>query len=338
MKQPHERRAGRAATLGSIAMAVLLITGCTGSLDSMNPVTDRGEDINRLFDLSFVLSFAMMGLVFTILVFSLLKFRGAGEASLREGWTKLEIVWTATPALLLTVLFVLTLRTMMDVTAEHNDDDDVLQVNVVGNQWWWSFEYPELGIVTANELYLPVGQPVELTLNAKDVIHSFWVPEIGWKMDMLPGKTNTMRFTLSQAGEFDGACTEFCGAQHAWMRIKVIGQDAESFSAWSAAEAAAAIAPSSQLARDGEATFLANSCATCHSIKGVVESNEVGPDLTHFGSRETIGAGVIENTPENLRAWIEDPHQFKPGVLMPAFDALSDEEIDALVAYLRGLR
>lgn len=336
MRPPRRQRQHRAAMLALMAILVLVANGCT-SFESLNPITDRGKDINWLFDLSFILSFIVMGIVFAILLYALLNFRGEGEGSLREGLTKLEIFWTATPALLLTVLFVFTIRTMMDVDAEH-EGDDVIHVNVVGNQWWWSFEYPDLGIVTANELVLPVDRPVELSMTGGDVIHSFWVPEIGWKFDMLPGKTNTMRFTAHETGTFDGACTEFCGVQHAWMRIKVTTQDADTFAAWSAAQSANAAEPTSQLARDGKATFLANSCATCHSIKGVVESNEVGPDLTHFGSRETIGAGVIENTPENLEAWIVDAQAIKPGVLMPAFDGLSEQEIDAMVEYLEGLK
>jgi cytochrome c oxidase subunit 2 len=304
----------------------------------MNPVTDKGKDINWLFDLSFILSFIVMALVFSLLVYALFRFRGAGDASPREGNFKLEIFWTSVPALILVTLFVFTIRTMIEVDAEPDDGSDVVHVNVVGNQWWWAFEYPELGITTANELHLPVGQPIELSLTGKDVIHSFWVPEIGWKFDAIPGKTNTMRFTIDEAGTFHGACTEFCGVQHAWMRISVVAEDAETFAAWSESRAAPASEPSSQLARDGKATFLSLSCATCHTIKGVNDSNEVGPDLTHLGSRSTLGAGVIENNDANLRAWILDPNAIKPGVLMPDFTTLTDDEIDALVAYLRGLK
>jgi cytochrome c oxidase subunit 2 len=334
-QQPWRRRGGILATIGA---TVLLVTGCSGDMESLNPVTDKGEDINRLFDLSFILSFIVMGLVFALLVYSLLRFRGPGEPSEREGNTRLEIFWTSVPALLLVVLFIFTLRTMIDVDAGPEDDSDVLNVNVVGNQWWWSFEYPDLGITTANELHLPVGRPIELSLTGKDVIHSFWVPEIGWKFDTIPGKTNTMRFTINEAGTFDGACTEFCGVQHAWMRISVVAEDADTFATWSESRAAPASEPSSQLARDGKATFLSLSCATCHTIQGVNDSNEVGPDLTHLGSRSTLGAGVIENNEANLRAWILDPHAIKPGVLMPAFTTLSDDEIDSLVEYLKGLK
>lgn len=329
------RSAPRAAFLLVAVALALTVSGCTSSIDSFNVVTDRGRDNIWLMYLSFILSFLVMALVFGILVYSMVTFRKR-TPSTREGLTKLEIVWTAIPALLLAVLFVLSIRTMNTISAGH-ETGDVVTIKAVGNQWWWAFDYPELGITTANELYVPTDRPVRVELESVDVIHSFWVPQLGWKLDMIPGRTNIMNFTVEAPGTFDGACAEFCGAQHAWMRLKVIAVPGDQFASWSAREAASAATPSSIIARDGESTFLRQSCAACHTVQGTAAQGKVGPDLTHFASRETIGAGVLENTPENLEAWLRHPQAYKPGIVMPDYDRLTDEQIRALVEYLEGL-
>jgi len=331
------RSVTRAAFLLVSLVMVLTVSGCTSGIDGLNAVTDRGRDNLWLMNLSFILSFIVMAIVFGVLLYSIVTFRNRLPSE-REGFVKLEIFWTVTPALLLVVLFVLAVRTMNSIEAEHGADEDVVTIKAIGNQWWWAFEYPELGITTANELHIPTDRPVRIELESTDVIHSFWVPQLGWKLDMIPGRTNVMNFTVDTAGTYDGACTEFCGAQHAWMRLKVVASPNADFTAWSAREAADATSPSSLIARDGESTFMLESCAACHTVKGTAAQGKVGPDLTHFGSRETIGAGVLENTPENLEAWLRDPQAYKPGIVMPGFDRLSDEQIRALVEYLEGLK
>lgn len=333
----NHRKRGRAAFLLGAMALVLTVTGCTPNWDSFNVVTDRGRDNIWLLNLSFILSFLVMGLVFAILLYSIVRFRNRTPSE-RHGNTKLEIFWTATPAVLLVVLFVLAVRTMNSIEAQHGSDADVVTIKATGNQWWWSFEYPDLGITTANELHVPVDRPVRIELESTDVVHSFWVPQLGWKMDMIPGRTNVMNFTVDTAGTYDGACTEFCGAQHAWMRIKVVATPNDQFATWSTQQAADAMQPSSLIASDGQSTFQEQSCAACHTVKGTSAQGKVGPDLTHFGSRETIGAGVLENTPENLEAWLRDPQAYKPGIVMPAYGQLSDEQIRALVEYLEGLK
>jgi cytochrome c oxidase subunit 2 len=334
--RPGWRRRGTFLLL--MLASVLLVSGCTSKINGLNSITDRGDKVVWLANLSFILSFIVMAMVFIILLYVLVRFRGGGEASPREGHKWLEITWATIPAVLLVVLFVLTIRTVINTSEKHADGAEVLHVTVTGKQWWWEVQYPDLGISTANELHLPVDRPVEVTLQAGDVIHSLWIPEIGWKLDNIPGKTNTLDFTLHQTGTYDGACAEFCGVQHAWMRIKLYSQPTGDFDAWADANAAPAAFPSDQLSRDGQATFLAQSCASCHTISGVSAHSDVGPDLTHFGSRETIGGGVVANTDENLKAWIENPQAIKPGVLMPGFDGLTDDEIEALLAYLKGLK
>ena len=337
MKQRRMGLRTRGAFLLLSMLLVLTVSGCTPNWDGFNTVTDRGDRVRWLMVLSFLLSFMMLAIVFGVLLYTMLRFR-KGRPSEREGNTRLEIFWTAAPALLLVVLFVFSVRTMNAVSKDHPANDDVLIVRVIGNQWWWAFEYPDLGITTANELHVPTDRPIKLELQSNDVVHSFWVPQIGWKLDTIPGRTNIMNFTVNQTGTFDGACAEFCGAQHAWMRIKVVATPASDFATWTARESKPAAEPSSLLARDGESTFTLESCAACHTVSGTEAQGKVGPDLTHFGSRETLGAGVLINNPANLEAWIRDPSQFKPGILMPGFNRLSDEEIQALVHYLEGLK
>lgn len=337
MKQRRMGPRTRWAFLLFSTLIVLTVSGCTPNWDSFNTVTDRGDRVRWLMNLSFVLSFMMLALVFGLLLYSMIRFR-KGRPSEREGNKKLEIFWIVAPALLLVVLFVFSIRTMNAVIKDHPADADVLTVRVIGNQWWWAFEYPDLGITTANELHVPTDRPIKLELQSDDVVHSFWVPQIGWKLDTIPGRTNIMNFTVDQAGTFDGACAEFCGTQHAWMRIKIIASPASDFATWTASQSKPAVEPSSLLARDGENTFMLQSCAACHNVSGTAANGKVGPDLTHFGSRETLGAGVLVNNPANLEAWIRDPSHFKPGIVMPAFNRLSDQEIQALVQYLEGLK
>ena len=328
----------RGIFLTSAMLMVLLVTGCTSDFNTLHSVTDRGDKVTWLANLSFVLSFIVMGLVFALLIYALFRFRGSGEPSNREGNPRLEIFWTAVPAILLTILFVLTVRTVIDAGEHQSSDADVLHVTVTGKQWWWEVRYPDLGVTTANELHLPIDRPVEISLESTDVIHSLWIPEIGWKLDNIPGKTNTLHFTLKETGEFDGACAEFCGVQHAWMRIRLYAESPDDFSTWADANAAEAIAPDNQLLQNGQSVFLTQSCASCHTIAGVSEHTDVGPDLTHFAGRAFIGGGVVENTDANLEAWLRDPAAIKPGVLMPGFNNLSDDDIEALLAYLRSLK
>lgn len=326
--------------IGAIAGVGLaaLLAGCDLRPAGFDPVTTQGHTISDLFVLVMILSGLVFLLVATLLIYSIIHFRsrpGDDQASQTSGNRKLEIAWTVGPALLLTILFVLTIRTMNSVDARH---PDALKIKVIGHQWWWEYRYPTLGVVTANELHVPANTPLQLEIDGADVIHSFWVPQFGWKMDAVPGKTNTMSVELDQTGEFDGACTEYCGTQHAWMRIHVYSETQQDFDAWVARQQQPAVAPVDDLAQRGKQIFESNTCVNCHSIAGTAASGTIGPNLTHFGSRTTIGAGVAQTTPENLAGWIHDPHDLKPGVLMPSFDALSDTDLQALAQYLEGLK
>jgi cytochrome c oxidase subunit 2 len=213
---------------------------------------------------------------------------------------------------------------------------EALVVEVVGHQWWWEVRYPDEGVATANEVHIPVGRPVTLRLTAGDVIHSFWVPRLGGKIDMLPDGINTLVLEADEPGEHHSRCAEFCGLGHAHMALTVVAEAEERFSSWVAARQEPAEDPATESARRGLDVFLASDCGDCHTIRGTAADATEGPDLTHFAGRSSLGAGVLPNTPGNLADWITDPHAIKPGVEMPA-TKLTDEELGALLSYMDGL-
>jgi cytochrome c oxidase subunit II len=327
----------RAAWAGVVPGLLLgLVAGCR-AIDSLAPVTPQGLSISRLFIATLGLSAVIFVLVVGLLVYILIRFRGRpGEPDPPpvHGNTRLEVAWTIIPALVLVVLFILTLRTMSAVDA---GAPSALRIKVIGHQWWWEYQYPDLGLVTANELHLPVGAPVRLEVEGADVIHSFWVPQLGWKKDAIPGKTNDMWVQFGQVGTYDGACTEYCGIQHAWMRVRMVAESREKFDAWVEQERRPAAPPATATARRGQDIFMGNTCVNCHAVRGTAATARVAPDLTRVGSRSTLGAGVVANTRENLRRWIRQAQAVKPGVLMPDYGNLSDDDLAALVEYLAGL-
>jgi cytochrome c oxidase subunit 2 len=248
-----------------------------------------------------------------------------------HGNRRLELIWTLTPSLVLAVMFVLVIQTMRTVDAEQ---PGAQPIRVIGHQWWWEYQYPDQQVIAANELYVPVGMPVQVSLESVDVIHSFHVPRFGWMQDTVPGKTNTMSIFVNQPGVFDGACNQYCGLQHAWMRVRVVAEPADQFTTWLEQQRQPVTSTGSQ----GEQVFLRNTCTACHTIRGLVGTAHIGPDLTHLGSRATLGAGVADNTPANLRTWIRNAQSIKPGVLMPAFQNISPDDLNALADYLEGLK
>jgi cytochrome c oxidase subunit 2 len=267
------------------------------------------------------------------LVYAIWRYRAsrnlAGEPATFERNRRLEIAWTAAPALILAVIFVLTLGTMAEINGA--GVAPTMRIAATGHQWWWEFAYG--GTKTANELHIPVDTPIDLDLTSVDVIHSFWVPELGPKMDMLPGTTNHLRLLARRTGAYDGQCAEFCGVEHAWMRIRVVVQSQAEFDSWLAGQRS----PAATQGDAGEGVFLSNICVNCHTIAGTAAAATAGPDLTHVASRATIGAGVLPNDVAHMRAWLADPQRYKPGSLMPRIP-LSDADLDALAAYLGALK
>jgi cytochrome c oxidase subunit II len=214
--------------------------------------------------------------------------------------------------------------------------DGILEIEVVGHQFWWEVRYPGSGTVTANEIHIPAGEPVRLVMGSADVIHSVWVPQLAGKIDMIPGQTTSLEIDADRPGEYLGYCAEFCGIQHARMRFLVIAHDAEGFAAWLAAEAAPARDPVSPTAERGLVRFAEYGCAACHTVRGTDATGELGPDLTHLASRRTLGAATRPNDRDELARWILDPHEVKPGNLMPP-TPIGGDELDELLDYLGGL-
>jgi cytochrome c oxidase subunit 2 len=280
-----------------------------------------------------VIAFLIFIAVEAALVYAIWRYRAdrhlAGEPATFEQNRRLEIAWTAAPALILAVVFVLTLGTMAEINGA--GVAPAMRIAATGHQWWWEFGYG--GVKTANELHIPVDTPIDLELTSVDVIHSFWVPELGPKMDMLPRTTNRLRLFARRAGVYEGQCAEFCGVEHAWMRIRVVVQPQADFDAWLGAERV----PAATTGGEGERVFLSNICVNCHTIAGTAAAGSGGPDLTHVASRAAIGAGVLPNDVARMRAWLADPQRYKPGSLMPRVP-LSDADLDALAAYLGALK
>lgn len=275
-------------------------------------------------------------IVASVILFSLMRFRwreGMPDPAQVEGNKRIEIIWTAIPAVIVITLFVLTARTMTIADPPPAPTPDVV---VIGHQWWWEFRYPNSGVVAVNELHIPLGTPLSLRLDAADVLHEFWVPELTRKMTTVPGHPNHIWLEADKPGTYLGICSEFCGTEHAWMHFFVIAEPQEDFDAWIKAQLQPAAPPEGEAAK-GLALFQQLSCASCHAVKGTPATAQVAPDLTHIASRQEIGAGIVDNTPENLHRWLADPQKVKPGVLMPNFK-LTDEQVNELVAYFETLK
>jgi cytochrome c oxidase subunit 2 len=298
-------------------------------------------------DLSWLM-LAVTGAIFVVvaylLIHALVRFRTRRGEEDREppqvyGSNSIEVAWIVVPLLIVVVLFLATTRTVFEIERAAAPGG-ALRVTVVGHQWWWEFRYPDLGIVTANELHIPLSERAErrltfLRLESVDVIHSFWIPQLNGKTDVVPNHPNTMWVEPVRAGPYYGQCAEYCGTQHANMQIRVFVHPKEEFDRWVVTQQVRA--PELPEVAAGRALFLAMACVNCHAVRGTSADGTFGPDLTHLMSRATIGAGVARNTRENLLWWIRDPAHLKPGALMPAMN-LTDDQISAVVAYLLTLK
>ncbi len=343
MVDPFHNRNRLARGLRSAAPVWLLLVaaGCSGPFpqSTFRPVSDFADKIDSLFYWIFILAVVVFVVVETLLVFVVIRYRerpGRPDPKHVHGHTALEIGWTLAPALIIILIAVPTIRTIFEVDGD--TEAGALEVQVIGHQWWWEFRYPELGIVTANELHVPRGRQVGLALTSFDVIHSFWVPRIGGKRDVIKGRTNRLAFTADSLGTYMGQCAEFCGASHANMRMRLVVDDSAGFDEWvrGQQQTVAPIDTTQDLVARGHAVFTAGTCGACHTIDGVSQGI-LGPNLTHVGSRMTIAAGLLRNDPAGLTRWLEDPPAVKPGSLMPNLH-LSDQDIAALVAYLQSLK
>lgn len=320
------------------------VTGSTHIPNIFAPLSTPAEAIFELSLLVLGICAGIFVLVAGLLTYTIIRFRRRPDDDGREppqvyGSNPIELAWTVVPLLIVFVLFLVTARTIGEVQSA-TPSANALQVRVVGHQWWWEIHYPQFGVVTANELHVPVSEranrtPTFLTLESADVVHSFWVPRLAGKTDVIPNRNNTMWIEPWEPGTYLGQCAEYCGTQHAHMLLRVIVHSQAEFDQWIAAQQRPpAETPQTQAGRD---LFYSLACVNCHTIDGTAATGTFGPDLTHLMSRVTLGAGAAPNTPEHLRAWVNNPDQLKPGVLMPAMK-LSDEELDAVVAYLLALQ
>lgn len=298
----------------------------------------QAEAIAKLFEFDLIIA-AIIFLTVTLLVFfASVRFRqrpGTGEPRQDEGNPKLETLWTVVPALILTVLFVRTAQTMAMVQPPVTSPTP--NVVVIAHQFWWEYRYAESGVITANELHLPAGADWVLEILSADVVHDFWVPDLGAKIEAIPGHPNYLWMQPWRPGIYLGTCAEFCGKQHALMGIRVIVQPSAQFAAWQQQQLQIPPPPTSAEEERGASLFQDMTCANCHAIAGTPARARVGPDLTHLADRQTLGAGVLANTPDNLTRWLENPQKYKPGCYMPNLD-LTEDRAGAIAAYLEGLK
>lgn len=303
---------------------------------AFDPQSAFAHSIFHTFVITLILMVLILLLVSGLISYIIIRYRRIDDRSPvpNFGNRKLEVAWTIGPILLVTFLFVLTIRT---TNASDPDKARAPDLVVTGYQWWWHVEYLASGVITANEIHIPVGKPQLVRLLGGDVIHDFWVPQLSRKEDMVPGQQNSIWMAADHPGIYYGACAEYCGNEHAWMRIRVVAENEDEFESWKQHQAQAAAKPTEQDALTGSQLFTRLSCANCHAIRGTGAREFIGPDLTHFASRTTLGAGVLENTPQNLAAWLHDPNQFKPACNMPNLQ-LQPDQIKALTAYLETLR
>jgi cytochrome c oxidase subunit 2 len=312
------------------------------------PTTEYARITDWLFKYTLALGVIVGVLTFAAMAYILWKFRyrpGMPEPKQVHGNTTVELIWTLVPALVVAALAIPTTRAIFATQPEPRAD--ALVIEAVGKQWWWEFRYP-LGndtVVTANEVHVPTGRQVHLKLMSDNVLHSFWVPQMGGKRDMITNRVNHLVFTPEEAGVYLGQCAEFCGDSHALMRMRMVAHDADGFRQWLANESRPAVEP---VATDsallyGKQLVTAGVCAGCHYIEGTTAVGRTGPALTHFGRRRTLAAGILENNAPNLHAWIKNAPAVKPGSKMPQLGgdvagALTDEQIRYVVAYLQSLQ
>lgn len=326
------------------AAATALADPSTSLSNIFDPESTPAKSIFDLSLLVLVITGIIFVVVFTLLVYSVVKFRGRAVDAGREpaqvyGSTQIELAWTVIPILIVVVLFLATARTIHAVQ-DAPKPATALEVTAIGHQFWWEFRYPKLGIVTANELHIPVSDaahptPTFLKLFSADTDHSFWIPQLAGKTDLIPNHPNGMWIDPHRTGVYLGQCAQYCGTQHAKMLLRVFVDSDEEFKAWVLAQQEPAVEDENVIL--GKRVFEATACINCHAINGTVADGRFGPDLTHLMSRRTIASGAAENTKENLRRWIQNPDAIKPGSLMPAMK-LSDSDLDALTDYMETLR
>jgi cytochrome c oxidase subunit 2 len=335
---------------GQAIIWLLLIVGgvscaeAPGDVDipnALNPAGPAAGEIATLWWVMFGLGTFVFVLVLGIMLYTVLAGRRQDEDAVEEALVDEETgrrwLWlggVALPAVILPIVLFFNLRTLAAV--DQPPQPAVVNIEVVGHRWWWEVRYPDEGFTTANEIHVPVGQPVNIQLTSRDVIHSFWVPELHGKRDLNPGDTNTFWLQADEPGEYRGLCAEFCGEQHARMQFIVVASTPEQYQSWVQQQRQPAPEPTDEVTRRGQQVFLGSACVYCHTVRGTNATGDLGPDLTHLGSRRTLAAGTVANNRGNLAGWILDPQHIKPGNLMPPTN-LPASDFQPLLEYLETL-
>ena len=352
-----EKRSGLHGRLARALPAVaLFLLGCAENYPqtTLDPRGDFARLVDKLFSTTVIWAVVVFVLVEGALLVAIWKFRGRPddpEPKQVHGNTTLEIIWTAIPAFILVMIAIPTVKTIFR-TSDYATGEDVVQIEVIGHQWWWEFRYTDLGVVTANEMHVPVNKTVNMRMTTVDVLHSFWVPQFAAKRDVFPKRHNPMWFKAEVTGTFPGQCAEFCGIQHATMGFTTVVQTQGEFDAWVAQQRVGSplvdagrvtvdtTAPPDSVEIKGRELFAgAGGCIGCHAMVGTPMAGIAamrGPNLTHFGSRKTMVGAWLENTPENLTKWLSNPDSVKQGTLMVLPRKLTADEVATLVAYLRS--
>ena len=328
-----------------VALSALMLSACkTGDpFDTFTSGSNMVDTINNLFWPVFLIAVVIFFLVEGLLLFTIIRFRAkpgdSGLVKQTHGNTRLEVTWTIIPSLIMAGIAVPTVSTIVDLS---RTPDNPVVVRVIGHQWWWEFRMMGPNgqeVITANQLHLPAGRNIVAEITSEDVIHSFWAPNIFGKQDAVPGRLAKLNFDVRDPGVYQGECAEFCLDSHALMRFLVIVEPEPQWNQWLAGQAAQARTPTTPSALRGREVLLGNACIGCHAISGTTAQGRTAPDLSHFGTRNTLGANRLENTPENVEQWIRNPAAFKPGAKMPAWAGqIPDEDIRAIVDYLHSLK
>jgi len=324
---------------------VILITGpILSPTNIFAPASTPAQTIQGLSFLVLTITGAIFLTVFSLLCYAVVKFRerkgrDAAEPAQVYGSAQIELAWTVVPVLIVAVLFLATVRVIAKIQ-NAEPPTGAIKVTVIGHQYWWEYRYDDSKVVTANELHVPVSDPAHptptfLTLLSADTDHSFWVPRLAGKTDLIPNHPNSTWIDPHEIGLYLGQCSQYCGVQHAKMLLRVYVEARPDFDRWLTEQSRPAVASDS--AAQGRQVFETTACVNCHTISGTAANGKFGPDLTHLVSRETIAAGSVRNTPQNLRRWIDNPQKLKQGCLMPAM-GLSDSQLDAITAYMESLR
>ncbi len=316
-----------------------------------DPKSAQAEGISTLFLGILLIAFLIVLLVSGLIIYAGIKFRQKGDDKTEprqvSGSLRMEIAWTAAPAIILIAVFIPTVMVMnqADPSIPKNLNS---QVEIIGHQFWWEYQLPQEKVslpdgkqgpvILANELHIPVGAPLYAGLESGDVNHNFWVPQLSRKIDLIKGQRNHLMLGGNVPGLYKGACAEYCGTQHAWMLLSVRVDPPDQYQAWLQQQKAVPAPPTDPKLAHGQQVFLNNTCVNCHAIYGTSALAQVGPSLTHIGGRTTIGAGIMENTSDNLKKWIKNVQVIKPGVRMPGYNSLSDQDLQDLTDYLESLK